>query len=126
VRTKQGKPEKFEDRYEEALKDLLRRKAEGKPIERVKEERTEQRRRSHGCFEAQRRGRNGSPQAGGRTSSGRKEVWPIHGAPPQGRLIEIRTSEVKVRVTARIVDALHHAGPGGSPKRTIRLLSGTY
>ena len=29
-------PEKFEDRYEEALKDLLKKKQEGKPIEKAK------------------------------------------------------------------------------------------
>jgi DNA end-binding protein Ku len=36
VDTKAGhfKPEKFEDHYEQALKDLLKRKQEGKPIER--------------------------------------------------------------------------------------------
>src|SRR5260370_23780583 len=28
-------PSKFDDRYEDALKDLLRKKQEGKPIERV-------------------------------------------------------------------------------------------
>jgi DNA end-binding protein Ku len=40
VKTKQGhfKPEKYEDRYEEALKDLLKRKAKGEAIERPKEE----------------------------------------------------------------------------------------
>jgi non-homologous end joining protein Ku len=37
VKTKQGhfKPDTFEDRYEEALKDFLKKKAAGKPIERV-------------------------------------------------------------------------------------------
>jgi len=37
VKTKQGhfKPEKFEDRYEEALKDLLKKKAHGEKIEKV-------------------------------------------------------------------------------------------
>jgi Ku protein len=37
VKTKQGhfKPEKFEDRYEEALKDLLKKKAHGEKIERA-------------------------------------------------------------------------------------------
>jgi DNA end-binding protein Ku len=37
VKTKQGhfKPEKYEDRYEEALKDLLKKKAHGQKIERV-------------------------------------------------------------------------------------------
>jgi DNA end-binding protein Ku len=36
VKTKSGHfdPEKFEDRYEDALKELLKRKQEGKPIER--------------------------------------------------------------------------------------------
>src|SRR5262249_31554982 len=36
VETKSGHfdPDKFEDQYEEALKDLLKRKQEGKPIER--------------------------------------------------------------------------------------------
>ena len=36
VETKSGhfEPDKFEDQYEEALKDLLKRKQEGKPIER--------------------------------------------------------------------------------------------
>jgi DNA end-binding protein Ku len=40
VKTKQGhfKPDKFDDRYEGALKDLLRKKAAGKPIERVEPE----------------------------------------------------------------------------------------
>ncbi len=40
VKTKQGhfKPDKFDDRYEGALKDLLRKKAAGKPIERVEAE----------------------------------------------------------------------------------------
>jgi DNA end-binding protein Ku len=39
VDTKAGhfKPEKFEDHYEQALQDLLKRKQEGKPIERPKE-----------------------------------------------------------------------------------------
>lgn len=39
VDTKAGhfKPEKFEDHYEQALKDLLKRKQEGKPIERPKD-----------------------------------------------------------------------------------------
>jgi DNA end-binding protein Ku len=39
VDTKAGnfKPDKFEDHYEQALKDLLKRKQEGKPIERPKE-----------------------------------------------------------------------------------------
>ena len=38
VQTKTGhfEPDKFEDHYEEALKDLLKRKQEGKPIERAK------------------------------------------------------------------------------------------
>jgi DNA end-binding protein Ku len=41
VDTKAGhfKPEKFEDHYEHALKDLLKRKKEGKPIERPTERR---------------------------------------------------------------------------------------
>jgi DNA end-binding protein Ku len=36
VKTKAGHfdPSKFDDRYEDALKDLLRKKQEGKPIER--------------------------------------------------------------------------------------------
>jgi DNA end-binding protein Ku len=36
VKTKEGHfdPSKFDDRYEDALKDLLRKKQEGKPIER--------------------------------------------------------------------------------------------
>jgi DNA end-binding protein Ku len=36
VETKAGhfNPSKFDDRYEDALKDLLRKKQEGKPIER--------------------------------------------------------------------------------------------
>jgi len=36
VKTKQGHfhPEKFEDRYEEALKDLIKRKSHGEKIER--------------------------------------------------------------------------------------------
>src|SRR5262245_8480360 len=36
VETKSGHfdPDKFEDQYEEALKDLLKKKQEGKPIER--------------------------------------------------------------------------------------------
>jgi Ku protein len=40
VKTKQGhfKPNKFEDRYEEALKGLLRKKAHGEKIERVEKE----------------------------------------------------------------------------------------
>jgi Ku protein len=40
VKTKQGhfKPDKFEDRYEEALKDLLKKKAHGEKIERVEKE----------------------------------------------------------------------------------------
>jgi Ku protein len=40
VKTKQGhfEPEKYEDRYEEALKDLLKKKASGKKIERVEHE----------------------------------------------------------------------------------------
>ncbi len=39
VDTKRGKfePEKFEDQYEDALKDLLRKKQKGEPIERPKE-----------------------------------------------------------------------------------------
>jgi DNA end-binding protein Ku len=39
VDTKAGhfKPDKFEDHYEQALKDLLKRKQEGKPIERPKD-----------------------------------------------------------------------------------------
>jgi DNA end-binding protein Ku len=39
VDTKAGhfKPEKFEDHYEQALRDLLKKKQEGKPIERPKE-----------------------------------------------------------------------------------------
>jgi DNA end-binding protein Ku len=39
VDTKAGhfKPEKFEDHYEQGLKDLLKKKQEGKPIERPKE-----------------------------------------------------------------------------------------
>jgi DNA end-binding protein Ku len=39
VQTKKGhfEPEKFEDRYETALKELIARKAAGKPIERPKE-----------------------------------------------------------------------------------------
>lgn len=41
VETKRGKfdPSKFEDRYEDSLKDLLRRKQKGEKIERPKEER---------------------------------------------------------------------------------------
>jgi DNA end-binding protein Ku len=40
VKTKQGhfQPDKYEDRYEEALKDLLKKKAAGKKIERVEHE----------------------------------------------------------------------------------------
>jgi len=40
VKTKPGhfKPEKFEDRYEEALKDILKKKAQGKKIEKVEHE----------------------------------------------------------------------------------------
>jgi DNA end-binding protein Ku len=40
VKTKQGhfKPDKFEDRYEEALKDLLKKEAHGEKIERVEKE----------------------------------------------------------------------------------------
>jgi DNA end-binding protein Ku len=40
VKTKQGhfKPDKFEDRYEEALKDLLKKKARGEKIERIESE----------------------------------------------------------------------------------------
>lgn len=40
VKTKQGhfQPEKFEDRYEEALKDLLKKKAHGDKIERVEKD----------------------------------------------------------------------------------------
>jgi len=40
VKTKQGhfQPDKYEDRYEEALKDLLKKKAAGKKIERVEPE----------------------------------------------------------------------------------------
>jgi non-homologous end joining protein Ku len=36
VKTKAGRfdPEKFEDQYEDALKELLKRKQEGEPIER--------------------------------------------------------------------------------------------
>ena len=36
VKTKEGHfdPSKFDDRYEDALKDLLKKKQEGKPIER--------------------------------------------------------------------------------------------
>ena len=39
VQTKAGhfKPDKFEDHYENALRNLIKRKQEGKPIERVKE-----------------------------------------------------------------------------------------
>jgi DNA end-binding protein Ku len=39
VDTKRGKfdPQKFEDQYEDALKELLRRKQKGQPIERPKE-----------------------------------------------------------------------------------------
>jgi DNA end-binding protein Ku len=39
VHSKAGhfKPEKFEDRYEAALRDLIKRKQQGKPIERPKE-----------------------------------------------------------------------------------------
>jgi DNA end-binding protein Ku len=39
VQTKAGhfKPDKFEDHYENALRDLIKRKQEGKPIERPKE-----------------------------------------------------------------------------------------
>jgi len=40
VKTKAGHfdPEKFEDHYENALKELLKRKAEGKPIETPRRE----------------------------------------------------------------------------------------
>jgi DNA end-binding protein Ku len=40
VKTKQGhfKPDKFEDRYEEALKDLLKKKAHGEKIEPVQKD----------------------------------------------------------------------------------------
>jgi Ku protein len=40
VKTKQGhfKPETYEDRYEEALKDIIKKKASGKKIERVEHE----------------------------------------------------------------------------------------
>jgi len=39
VETKKGKfqPEKFEDQYEDALKDLIRKKQKGEKIERAKE-----------------------------------------------------------------------------------------
>jgi non-homologous end joining protein Ku len=40
VKTKQGhfKPETFKDRYEEALKDLLKKKAHGEKIEPIEKE----------------------------------------------------------------------------------------
>ena|SRR5215203_6174119 len=40
VKTKQGhfEPEKYEDRYEEALKDIIRKKSQGQKIEKVDHE----------------------------------------------------------------------------------------
>ena len=58
VATKRGdfKPEKFEDQYEDALKDLLERKRKGEKIERPKEPGLIERRQSDGCIAPKRSG----------------------------------------------------------------------
>ena len=55
VKTKAGhfEPSKFEDQYEDALKELLKRKQEGKPIERPGAPQTDQRCQPDGCPSAE-------------------------------------------------------------------------
>jgi DNA end-binding protein Ku len=54
VKTKAGhfEPDKFEDQYEDALKELLKKKQQGKPIERPERPRADKRGQSHGCAPA--------------------------------------------------------------------------
>ena len=63
VETKKGKfePEKFEDRYEDALKALIKKKQKGEKIERAEGARAVQRRQSHGCAAPKRQGRRRQP-----------------------------------------------------------------
>ena len=58
VETKRGKfePDKFEDEYEDALKELLRKKQKGEKIEAAQGARAVQRHQSDGCAAQQRQG----------------------------------------------------------------------
>jgi DNA end-binding protein Ku len=75
VETKSGHfdPDKFEDQYEEALKDLLKRKQEGKPIERP--ERPEPTKVVN-LMDALRRSVEASGKGGGAAKSGRTAAEP--------------------------------------------------
>ena len=86
--TKRGEfdPKKFEDRYEDALKELLRKKQKGEKIERPTESKPsnvvdlmEALRQSVGA-EKDGGGRRKSPSRSPSPSSQREEGWSLNGA----------------------------------------------
>ena len=81
VDTKAGHfdPSKFEDRYEDALKELLKKKQEGKPIERPRA-RAGQGHQPHGCA-ASKRGSRRALAAGGAQGVPRPRLDPTSASP---------------------------------------------
>ena len=65
-------PKQFDDRYEEAVAELLKSKQAGKPHERRASREAFERRQSHGCAQAQRLGRKG--RIGGQEGCSGKEA----------------------------------------------------
>jgi DNA end-binding protein Ku len=92
VETKSGhfKPEEFEDHYEDALKELLKKKQSGEKIEAPKSARTSQSHQSHGCASPKRGRRTWWRARAKRTASGTaphsEESRPIICAAEEGRL----------------------------------------
>ena len=92
VDTKRGEfdPKKFEDRYEDALKELLRKKQKGEKIERPNRKQALQCRGSDGGPTSKRRRREGwrrSPEITltlPSASSQREEGWSLNGAAQKG------------------------------------------
>ena len=88
VETKKGKfqPEKFEDRYEDALKDLIKKKQKGVKIEAPEGNGTLERHQSDGCAAPEREGRpwRRPTQTGARTTP-REEGPQVRGASAKPR-----------------------------------------
>ena len=90
IKTKTGhfKPEQFEDQYEDALKELLRKKDKGEKIEPPPDARGQQCRQHHGCAAPQReRGVGMASSAPAPGLAAQKSPETAHnGAPPEGKL----------------------------------------
>ena len=92
VETKKAhfEPEKFEDQYEDALKELLKKKQSGEKIEAPKERALRQGHQSHGRAAAKRgeraRRRRGAQAGAGRRPPRDEESRPLLGPAEAGKL----------------------------------------